>query len=101
VDTGHTALNGVPIGMEVDVVRSWLSLLALKDMAWDRQGTGRTSRLVPAGQGIVRWQEVGQAVKQVRYNGTVSLHGEYEARDLEERRRLARDELAFLKKVLG
>jgi sugar phosphate isomerase/epimerase len=101
VDTGHTALNGGPIGMELDVVRSWLSLLAIKDMAWDRQGTAWTSRVVPAGQGIVRWQEVGAAVRQVHYNGTVSLHGEYEARDLDERRRLAKEELAFLKKVLG
>jgi sugar phosphate isomerase/epimerase len=101
VDTGHTAVNGGPIGMELDTVRPWLSLIAIKDMAWEKHKDGWTHQVVPAGQGIVRWDDVAAAVRQVKFSGTVSLHGEYVARDLEERRRLAREELALLKKVLG
>jgi sugar phosphate isomerase/epimerase len=101
VDTGHTAVNGGPIRMELDVVRPWLSLLAIKDMLWEKGRSGWRYRVVPAGQGIVRWDEVGQAVKESRFNGTVSLHGEYEAKDLDERKRLAKEELALLKKRFG
>jgi sugar phosphate isomerase/epimerase len=100
VDTGHTAVNGGPPGMELDTVRSWLSLLAIKDMAWERRGGTWSYRVAPAGQGIVRWDEVGKAIRQVGFNGTISLHGEYDAKDIEERKRLAREELALLKKVL-
>jgi sugar phosphate isomerase/epimerase len=101
VDTGHTALNGGPIGMELDIVKAWLSLLAVKDMAWEKGKGGWRARVVPAGKGIVRWVEVGKAVKACKFNGTISLHGEYEAKDLEERRKLARAELTLLKKELG
>lgn len=101
VDTGHTAINGGPIGMELDLVRSWLSLLAIKDMAWERSDKGWKHHVVPAGDGIVRWEEVGRGLKQCHYNGTISLHGEYEAKDLTERKRLAQQELAFLKKQLA
>jgi sugar phosphate isomerase/epimerase len=101
VDTGHTAVNGGPLRMELDVVRPWLSLLAIKDMLWEKGRAGWRYRVVPAGQGIVRWDEVGQAVKESRFNGTVSLHGEYEAKDLDERKRLAKEELALLKRLFG
>jgi sugar phosphate isomerase/epimerase len=101
VDTGHTAVNGGPFRIELDVVKPWLSLLAIKDMLWEKRGGAWNYRVVPAGEGIVKWADVGAAVKQAGFQGTVSLHGEYETKDLEERRRLAREELAFLKKHLG
>src|SRR5262249_17388064 len=73
VDTGHTAVNGGPIRMELDVVRPWLSLLAIKDMLWEKKGGAWRYGVVPAGGGIVRWPEVAQGVKECRFNGTVSL----------------------------
>ncbi len=101
LDTGHTAINGGPIRLELDMVRSWLSLIAIKDMAWTRAKSGWHVRVVPAGQGIVRWKEVGLGLKECKFNGTISLHGEYEARDLAQRKDLASQELAWLKKYLG
>jgi sugar phosphate isomerase/epimerase len=98
VDTGHVAVGGGPIRMELDTVRSWLSLVAIKDMAWSKTGADWQHRVVPAGEGIVRWPEVAQGLKECRFNGTVSLHGEYEARDLAERKQLAKQELTLLKK---
>ncbi len=101
VDTGHTAVNGGPIRMEMDIVRPWLSLVAIKDMVWEKKGDGWQYRVVPVGGGIVHWNEVGQAVKECKFTGTVSVHGEYEAKDLAERRQLAKGELTLLKKNLG
>ncbi len=101
VDTGHTAVNGGPIRLELDTVRPWLSLLAIKDMVWEKEKSGWAHKVVPAGEGIVRWNEVGQGVKECKFNGTVSLHAEYHAADLDERKKLAKQELALLKKHLG
>lgn len=101
VDTGHTAVNGGPIRMELDLVRPWLSLLAIKDMLWEKGPDGWRPRVVPAGGGIVRWRDVGPAARACKFNGTVSLHGEYETKDLAERQALAKQELALLKKYLA
>ena len=101
VDTGHTAVNGGPFRMEIDLVRPWLSLIAIKDMLWQKQKDTWQTHVVPVGDGIVRWKEVGQAVKDAKFNGTISLHGEYEAKDLAERKRLAKQELETLKKQLA
>jgi sugar phosphate isomerase/epimerase len=102
VDTGHTAVNGGPIRMELEVVRPWLSMLAIKDMLWAKDDKkGWDHHVVPAGDGIVRWDDVGLGVKECKFNGTVSLHGEYETKDMDERKSLAKRELEFLKKKLG
>jgi sugar phosphate isomerase/epimerase len=101
IDTGHVAVNGGPIQMELDIIRNWLHLVAIKDMAWQKSGDDWSAHVVPAGQGIVRWNEVAQGLKNCRYNGTISLHGEYETKDLEERKQLARAEVEFLRKKLG
>ena len=36
-------------------------------------------------------------MKERQFNGTISLHGEYETKDLDERKALAKSELEFLK----
>jgi sugar phosphate isomerase/epimerase len=101
VDTGHTAINGGPFRMEIDLVRPWLSLIAIKDMLWQKQKDVWQTHVLPVGDGIVRWNEVAQAIKDAKFNGTISLHGEYEAKDLAERKRLAKQELEALKKRLA
>jgi sugar phosphate isomerase/epimerase len=101
VDTGHTAINGNPIRMELDMARPWLTLLAIKDIAWAKDRAGWKHSVVPAGEGIVRWNEVATGLKETKFNGTVSVHGEYETASLDERRKLAKAEVAFLTKAFG
>jgi sugar phosphate isomerase/epimerase len=101
LDTGHVAVNGGPIRYELDLIRQWLSLVSIKDMLWEKKKDDWTSHVVPAGDGIVRWADVAAGLKDVRYSGTISLHGEYEAKDLAQRKELAKTELAFLKKQFG
>jgi sugar phosphate isomerase/epimerase len=97
VDTGHVAVNGGPIRMELEQVRPWLSLLAIKDMLWEKHKDAWQYHVVPAGDGIVRWGDVALGLKDCGFQGTVSLHAEYEVKDLAERKKLAARELAFLK----
>jgi sugar phosphate isomerase/epimerase len=100
LDTGHLAVNGGPIREEFDIAREWLGLVAIKDMAWEKAAQGWASHVVPAGKGIVKWNEVGQAVKACRYDGVISLHGEYETKGLDERKEWAKKELGLLEKLL-
>jgi L-ribulose-5-phosphate 3-epimerase len=100
-DTGHLAVNGGPIRMEFDMVRDWLHLVAIKDMLWQKEKDEWQVRVVPAGQGIVRWNDVAKALTDCKFDGTISLHAEYETKDLDERKRLAKEELEFLKKKFG
>ncbi|HKI35549.1 MAG TPA: sugar phosphate isomerase/epimerase family protein [Gemmataceae bacterium] len=101
LDTGHTAVNGGPIRYELDLVRQWLSLVSIKDMLWEKKKDVWEHHVVPAGEGIVRWADVAKGLEEVRFGGTISLHGEYEAKDLDQRKELAKTELAFLKKHFG
>jgi hypothetical protein len=65
--------------MELDLVKIWLSLVAIKDMTWTKGKKGWRVDVSPVGDGIVRWNEVAQGLKDCKYAGTISLHGEYEA----------------------
>jgi hypothetical protein len=49
----------------------------------------------------VRWAEVGKGLKAAKFNGTVSVHGEYDAASLDERRKLAKGEVVALRKHFG
>jgi sugar phosphate isomerase/epimerase len=87
--------------MELDMVRDWLHLIAIKDMNWEKAKDDWQAHVVPAGKGIVRWTELSKALTDCGFGGTISLHGEYETKDLDERKRLAKEELDFLKKKFG
>jgi sugar phosphate isomerase/epimerase len=101
LDTGHTAVNGGPIRLELDTVRPWLSLLAIKDVLWQKGKDSWTFKVVPAGEGIVRWNDFAKGVKECKFNGTVSIHAEYTTANLAQRKEFAKAELALLKKLLG
>ena len=100
-DTGHTAINGGPVRTELDIIKPWLSMIAIKDMLWEKKEKGWAHRVVPAGDGIVLWSEVAQGLKDCKFNGTISLHGEYDTKTQEERLKLAKEELTYLKKHFG
>jgi sugar phosphate isomerase/epimerase len=101
LDTGHTAINGGPFAEEADVVRTWLTQVAIKDMAWEKTPKGWKHDHVPVGDGIVQWKEVAQGLKAVKFDGVLDLHAEYPTKDLTERKELAKKELAALKKLFG
>lgn len=97
VDTGHQTVGGAPFRMALDMVSRWFSLMAIKDILWEKTDKGWTRNVVPAGTGIADWREIRQALKERNYDGVVSLHGEYHTPDMNERLKLAKEELAFLK----
>jgi sugar phosphate isomerase/epimerase len=97
-DTGHLAVNGGPIKMELEILRPWLSIIAIKDILWEQAKADWAFKVIPAGSGIVRWNDVSKGIKDAKFQGTIVLHGEYEASGLPNRKDFAKKELAFLKK---
>lgn len=97
-DTGHLAINGGPIKMELEILRPWLSIIAIKDILWEQAKGDWAFKVIPAGSGIVRWNDASKGIKDAKFQGTIVLHGEYEAASLPNRKELAKKELAFLKK---
>lgn len=99
LDPGHLSLCGGPFAMEYDAVRTHIGMLSLKDMAWNKVPgkMEHNSSAVVAGKGMVAWDKVAQVLKKARFDGMASIHAEYEAKDLAERKRLLAFELDFFK----
>ncbi len=104
LDPGHLAINGEPIEIAVDMVRSYLCLVAMKDMAYIRtEREGRTvwgHTLVPFREGLVDWPGVLKALVRVGYDGPLSFHSEYHDVSLDELRSLTRDDLNYIRELL-
>ena len=83
-DTGHTAINGGPSAWNWTWFGRgcpwWRSRTCLGEApkGWNLPGRRR-----PA-QGIVSLGRRRPGLKEGKFNGTISLHGEYEAKDLDE-----------------
>jgi len=99
LDPGHLSLCGGPFPMEFDAVREFVAMLSLKDMMVSR-APGKSepsSKVVPAGAGLVAWDKVGQTLRKARFEGMASIHAEYEVDSLAQRKRLLAQELDFFK----
>ncbi|QDU63861.1 Inosose dehydratase [Planctomycetes bacterium Pan216] len=101
VDTGHDTVDGAPLRMGLSTVAEYFSLLAIKDMRYEKTDKGWRHVTVPVGEGIVDWKDVRRGLIDQHYNGIISLHAEYHTADLDERIAKAQSELAFLKKHLA
>jgi len=109
IDPGHMAVEGGKSGwkMGIDLLDRYIKLVAIKDFGWFRETDRRTgekgwvNRLVPLGEGIVPWPEVFRCLREIGFDGCVSVHSEYPDLSLEELLRQTREDLAYLKRVLG
>lgn len=70
-------------------------------MVWEKKEGIWQSQFVPAGEGVVRWTDVRQALKDVQFHGMTTLYAVYPARDLADRKRLVKRELETLKQLFG
>lgn len=83
VDPGHMTVEGGAAGwkMGLDLLGPRMRLMAAKSFGWFREeqnGQVRwRHRLVPLSEGNVRWDEVFACLRQIGYDGPISLHSEY------------------------
>ena len=114
VDPGHMTLEGGVEGwrMGLDLLAERITLVAIKDFAWVSEedpslGTWRWSeQKVPLVQGIVRWPEVFTCLRQIGFDGWLSVHSEYQGsrswRDLTvpELIEQTRQDVTYLRQVI-
>jgi sugar phosphate isomerase/epimerase len=115
VDPRHLFAEGGLAGwkMSLDLLAPWIRLVAIKDMIWvprpDRAlGKMRWVTLnAPLNVGVVAWPEVFDCLRQMGFDGLVSLHAEYQGdaswRDLSTEQVLEQTgaDLNYLRQVLG
>lgn len=81
IDPGHMVIEG---GKDVwrqglELLAERTNLMAVKSMTWLPDGNGRLrDRMVPLEQGLVDWTLVFRLLAQIGFDGTVSLHSEYQ-----------------------
>jgi sugar phosphate isomerase/epimerase len=72
--------------MGIDMLGPRIAVVAVKDLDWactDDAALGKPrwyTRMVPLREGVVPWPSVFACLKQVGFNGWVSLHSEYQGR---------------------
>lgn len=101
LDPGHLALNGEPASMAVAMAGERLSLVAVKDLMWERTGDAKVRRVrcKPLGEGFVDWKAWFSALAATKFNGPVSVHSEYEGLSDQQMLRQARSDIAYLRQA--
>jgi sugar phosphate isomerase/epimerase len=115
LDPGHMTVEGGAGGWRqgLDLLQGSVRLIAVKDFGWTREERGPgekphwRAQLVPLEEGFVPWPEVFACLRQIGFDGTVTLHSEYQGshswRDLSLAELLdqTRRDLAYLRPVLA
>lgn len=103
IDTAHLRTEGEEFALAVDIVRPYLSVVAVKDamlVREEKDGHGSTKRtIVPAGQGMCDFTAVFQSLDAAGFDGPVSVHCEFECEG-DEFLATARREAAFFRRHL-
>lgn len=103
IDPGHMLVEGGLSGWKqgLDLLSDRIVLVAAKSFGWkqtmDRSGKATWRReLLPLRQGMVPWREVFRYLKQVGYDGYISVHSEYDEISLDERIAQTQEDVAYL-----
>jgi len=115
VDTMHMTVEGGLAGWEMglDLLAPWVRLVGVKNFRWveggrdDKKQMKFRAEYVPLADGQARLADFMAYLKQLKYEGVVSLHSEYKEdgsfRQLDTKELLAQSaaDLAYLKSVIG
>ncbi len=104
LDPGHLRCVGESFPMAAGMVRPYLSIIALKDLLITRaeQDCHRLAKCdwVPAGQGVVDWTAVFTTLKDVAFDGPLTLHCEFSV-PKEEFMDTVRSDIAFFRRFVN
>ena len=113
-DAGHCTIEGTAGGwmMGLDLASDRLFMVAVKDMAYFRQGSPDSARkgwrqlMVPMDAGLTDWPAFAACLKEIGFDGPVSFHSEYQGGhsyiDMSQEQVVAqtRKDLAYLRPML-
>ena len=103
-DVGHLSLVGEPLPMALDIVKEYLSAVAVKDLIRERvMAEGKRTwklRVMPLREGFVDWRTLIELLLKVKFTGPISMHSEYSEYDLETVIDQTKIDIRFFKKLI-
>ena len=108
VDPGHMTVEGGRScwKMGIDILSAYIKIMAVKDFAWSCQPQSVFDKkawkydLVPLDRGIVRWPEVIGLLRQIDFDGVITLHSEYHGLTVDQTLAQTAADLTYLKSLL-
>ncbi len=100
VDAGHIFVEGGLMGWQqgMEAIADKIRVVACKDYAWFKEGERWNAKVVPIGEGIVRWREFFACLRKLGFDGPISVHSEYEGWTTEQVITQTRKDLPILKR---
>jgi len=100
IDAGHIFVEGGLMGWQqgMEAVADKIRVVACKDFAWFKENGKWRAKVVPIGEGIVRWREFFYCLKKIGFDGPISVHSEYEGWTTEQVIAQTRKDLPALKR---
>lgn len=102
-DAAHNALQGEEPELALDIVKSHLCMVNLKNALWQRADGTETPAWRPCWtggrHGLASWPRVAAALKKRDYNGVICLTAEYSDEDAVDR--LTGEDLAFARSLFA
>ncbi len=100
VDAGHIFVEGGLMGWQqgMEAIADKIRVVACKDYAWFKEGERWNAKVVPIGEGIVRWHEFFACLRKLGFDGPISVHSEYEGWTTEQVIAQTRKDLPILKR---
>jgi sugar phosphate isomerase/epimerase len=109
IDPGHMTVEG-GYGvwkMGIDILSDYINLVAVKDFGWFQETDPKTGgkvwrhRTVPLDEGMVRWPEVFECLREIGFDNCISVHSEYKDMTVEEIVEQTRRDFKYLKEVIA
>lgn len=107
IDPGHMAVEGGKSGwrMGMDLLQEHIRMVAVKNFGWFQERDEKTGKkiwkvhTVPLIDGLVPWPEVFMYLRQISFDGPVSIHSEYHM-NFQDLIRQTKEDLKYLKDIL-
>lgn len=103
-DPGHLSLVGEPLPMALDIVKEYLTIVAVKDLIRERyieEGKRQWRlRVVPLGEGFVDWHTLVKLLLEMKFTGPVSMHSEYAEYEVDSVIDQTRMDIRFFRRVI-
>ncbi len=104
-DTGHLSLVGEPLPMALDIVKEYMSAVAVKDLIRERvliDGKRQwQTRVVPIREGFVDWETLMRLLVDMNFKGPISVHSEYSEYDVDTVIDQTKIDIRFLRRLIN
>lgn len=108
IDPGHMTVEGGKGGwkMGIDILSPYVKIVSVKDFAWRCQPKNVLDKkawkpdLVPLDSGIVQWPAVIDCLRQIGFDGVITVHSEYHGLTPEQTIAQTEADLKYFKPLL-